>query len=433
MDKEKNLVVKYIQSQEKKKEDLCIGPEFEHIIVDRKSYESVSYWGEKGVEYISQRLVKLGFKAHYEKDHILGLDLDDMVVSTEPGGQLEFSCTKKKTISEVERSYKRFFSFLLPILDELNYDILAVAYHPVTKIEDIKLLPKARYNVMFDYFKNHGSMSHNMMKGTAGLQLSLDFTSEEDFKKKFVVANAMTNALYSIFDNGYFFEGKPTHHNIRAMIWENTDPVRSGLAKNAFINDSYEGYAEYLLSTPAIFGYDNGELVATGEKTIGELLDKNNSEEAISHYMTMVFPDVRVKKFIEIRIMDAVPYPYNFGAFALIKGILYNKDNLEALYCLFKDLKQEEIKAVRQRMYVEGNKTMFLERSLKQWCLAFIDMAQYGLSNEEAGYLVPLKEFIMKEGSFYEKSEKIYEETGNVKKAVEFCKIKLEEVCTQEK
>lgn len=426
MEKGKNLFVNYFKSKEKTKDDLMLGPEFEHIIVDRKTYKSVSYYGDRGVEYIFKRLVDAGFVPEYEGDHILGLDLDDLNIATEPGGQVELSIDKKATVMDIEKSYRRFFSILLPILDEEDYDILAIAYHPVTKIDEIKLLPKSRYDSMFEYFKNHGTMSHNMMKGTAGLQLSIDYVSEDDFKKKFFLANVLTNILYSIFDNGYFFEGKPTHHNIRALIWENTDPARSGIAKNVFENNSYEGYAEYLLKTPAIFAYVDGKLQAVGDRLIGEFLDDKSTKEEIEHLMTMVFPDVRQKGYIEIRIMDAVPYPYNMAVFALIKGIFYNQMNLDALYQLFADVNYEDMERVRKDMYTHGNETIFMERSLKAWSLALIDMAKDGLSDEEGKYLDPLKDFIMTESSFYDKTEKLYKETGDVKKAVSFNKISID-------
>lgn len=430
MDKAKKLIVDYIKDNEKSEDNLKLGPEYEYIIVKRDSYESVSYYGEKGIEYIFNRLKDLGWEPYYEGEHLLTLTLDDMVVTTEPGGQVEFSSTQKEKIEELEKSYKRFFNMILPILDELDYDILGIAYHPVTKIEDIKLLPKSRYDAMFEYFKTHGTMSHNMMKGTAGLQLSIDYTSEEDFKKKFIVSNAITNAFYTIFDNGYFFQGEPTQHAIRAKIWENTDPDRSGLPKNAFIDDSYEGYADYLINTVAIFGYVDGEMVPTGDKKIGELLNENSSKEELEHLMTMIFPDVRVKKYLELRMMDSVPYPYNFGAFALLKGLLYNEENLNFLYDEFKNLSQEVTLKTREDIYVYGNEAKFLDKTLKEWAKIFITMAENVLG-DESKYLKPLKELIERESSFYYKSEKIFEETGNVKKSVEFNSINKEDICTQ--
>lgn len=430
MDNAKKLIVDYIRDNEKSKDNLKLGPEYEYIIVKRDSYESVSYYGEKGIEYIFNRLKDLGWEPHYEGKHLLTLTLDDMVVTTEPGGQVEFSSTQKEKIEELEKSYKRFFNMILPILDELDYDILGIAYHPVTKIEDIKLLPKSRYDAMFEHFKTHGTMSHNMMKGTAGLQLSMDYTSEEDFKKKFVVSNAITNAFYTIFDNGYFFQGKPTQHAIRAKIWENTDPDRSGLPKNAFIDDSYEGYAEYLVNTVAIFGFVDGEMVPTGDKKIGELLNENSTKEELEHLMTMVFPDVRVKKFLELRMMDSVSYPYNFGAFALLKALLYNEENLNFLYEEFKDLSQEVILKTREDIYIYGNEAKFLDKTLKEWTKIFITMAENVLGDEKK-YLQPLKDLIEKESSFYYKSEKIFEETGDIKESVKFNSINKEDICTQ--
>ena len=432
MEKAKDLILNYIKNNEKEMDNLNLGPEYEHIVVDRDTYKSVSYYGKKGIEYIFKRLVELGWSPYYEGEHVLSLEKGEMNVTTEPGGQVEFSTVQKETIKELEDLYKEFFCELLPILDELNYDILAIGYHPKTKIEELKLLPKKRYDAMFEYFKTHGTMSHNMMKGTAGLQLSIDYTSEEDFKKKFVVANGITNAFYTLFDNGYFFEGKPTVHNIRAKIWENTDPQRSGLAKNAFIDDSYEGYANYVANTPAIFGSVNGELVPTGDKKIGELLDENSTKEELEHLLTMVFPDVRVKKFIELRMMDAVPYPYNFSSYALLKGLLYNERNLNILYEKFKDLTPDILNKVREEMYEKGNETLFLEKTLKEWNLEFVKMAEEVLDDEKK-YLKPIKELINEEGSFYNKSEKIFNETNDIKKAVEFNRIKMEDVCTQVK
>ncbi len=439
MDKSQNfknaidLIVKYIKSNEKESNNLKLGPEMEHIIVHRSDYKSVSYDEEYGIEYIFKELIKKGYEPIYEKDHILGLIKDEVTISTEPGGQFEFSLNKpKEYIKEIEDKYIEFFNILLPILDKLQYDILAIAYHPVTKIEELNLLPKKRYDSMWKYFDNSGLMGHNMMKGTAGLQLSMDFLSEEDFIKKFVVANGITNILYSIFDNGYFFEGEPAIHNIRAKIWENTDPERSGLARNAFIDNSYRGYAEYVCSTPAIFGLKDGEFYPTLD-LIGDLLEREISKgksledlkEEIEHYMTMVFPDVRAKKFIEIRVLDAVTYPYNFAAYALLKGIIYNEENLNFLYDKFKDISREDIISTREEMYKNGQEAMYLGLSLKDWSKKLVSLAKNGLDNSEKNYLNPLEELIENDGSFYKKTEKIYKDTEDVKKATSINKIDI--------
>lgn len=426
----REMLVNYFKSNEKTPENLYFGPEYEHIIVNRKTYKSVSYYGDKGVNYVFKRLVDLGWEPYMEGENILGASFEDLTVTTEPGGQFEFSSDKKSTLAEVEEAYKRFFKILLPILDELEYDILAIGYHPVTKIEEIKLLPKKRYDTMFNHFKTHGTMGHNMMKGTGALQISIDFTSEEDYKKKFVVGNAISNVLYSMFENVYFFQGEPVGHNQRAKIWEHTDADRSGLARNAFINDTYEGYADYILSTKAIFAYQNGEMVATGEEIIDNLMDENTTKDELEHLLTMVFPDVRTKKFLEFRMMDAVPYPYNFAAFALIKGLFYNQKNLDYLYEALRDTTREEVMTARHEMYEVGEEAKYLGSTMKEWKMKLIELAKAELG-EDAKYLEPLEELVNTYGSFYNRTKKIYEETHDVKKAVEGNRIREEDLCTQ--
>lgn len=131
-------------------------------------------------------------------------------------------------------------------------------------------------------------------------------------------------------------------------------------------------------------------------------------------------------------MMDAVPYPYNFSSYALLKGLLYNERNLNILYEKFKDLTPDTLNKVREEMYEKGNETLFLDKTLKEWNLEFAKMAEEVLDDEKK-YLEPIKELINEEGSFYNKSEKIFNETNDIKKAVEFNRIKMEDVCTQVK
>lgn len=425
MEKKIKVIVDYLKRQEKSEDNLNLGAEYEYLIVDRKDYKTVSYYGEKGIEYIFKKLVEQGWQPQMEGDHVLGATKDGMVVTTEPGGQFEYSNTYKETIQELEKCYLGFLESFLPILDDLGYDALGIGYHPVTKIDEIKLLPKSRYDAMFNYFKTHGSMSHNMMKGTAGLQLSIDFTSEEDYRKKSIMLNGITNILYSMFANSYFFEGQATHENIREKIWRNTDPQRTGLSKNAFIDDSYEGYAKYLLDTVAIFAYVDGKMQYTGEKKISEFIYEGMPDSELEHLMTMVFPDVRTKKFLEVRSMDAVPYPLNLAAYALIKGLVYYKENVEELYNTFKDLKQEDIYQVRDQMFEKGEEAQYLGQTIRDWKFKLIEMAKNGLGKEEEAYLNPLEKLVKEDGNLYNKTKRLYK-GEQIKDAVSFNKIQID-------
>lgn len=424
MDEKIKVIVDYLKRQEKSPDNLNLGPEYEYFVVNRKDYSTVSYYGDYGIEYIFKQMVDLGWKAEKENNYILGLSKDDMTVTTEPGGQFEYSNTYYETVNELEDRYVKFLEEVLPILDDLDYEFLAVGYHPETKIDDIRLLPKSRYDAMFDYFKKHGTMSHNMMKGTAALQLSIDFISEEDYKKKSVVLNGISNILYSLFANAYFFEGQPSHNNIREKIWRNTDPDRSGLSANAFVDDSYAGYAKYLLDRVAIFGIVDGQLKYTKDAKISEFVYEGMPDWELEHLMTMVFPDVRTKNFLEVRVMDSVPYPYNMAAFALIKGLVYDDQNLEKLYSIFKNLKRQEVYEVRDNMYEGGEGVFYMDKTIREWKFKLIDLARQGLDESEATYLDLLEELVEDYGNLYSKTKAIYDGTNKIE-ALEFNRLRI--------
>lgn len=424
MDEKIKVIIDYLKRQENDEDKLYLGPEYEYFVVDKKDYSTVSYYGDYGVEYIFKKLEDLGWQPQMEGNYILGLTKDDMTITTEPGGQFEYSNTYYKTVTELEDRYVEFFNTLLPIIDDLGYAMLASGYHPVTKIDEIKLLPKSRYDAMFDYFKDHGTMSHNMMKGTGALQLSIDFTSEADYIKKSVVLNGLTNILYSMFANAYFFESEPAINNIREKIWRNTDPERSGISDNAFVDDSYEGYARYLLDKAAIFGIVDGELTYTKDRKISEFVYEGMPDWELEHLMTMVFPDIRTKKFLEVRSMDSVPYPYNMAAFSLIKGLVYDKDNLDSLYEIFKNTKRVEIYDVRDKMYEGGDGVFYKDRTIREWKIKLIEMARKGLDEKEGSYLDPLEALVEEYGNLYNKTKTIYDGTNKIE-ALSFNQIRV--------
>lgn len=201
-------IASYFKANEKSKEDFKIGMEFEHFVIDKESLETISYYGESGVEETLKELEKHGWNGEDEGEYLLSLRNGNKVITLEPGSQLEFSVKPQKNIEDLEKEYMEFLNQIIPILDRKNQGLIAIGYHPVTRIDQIKLLPKKRYDYMFEYFKTKGTHAHNMMKGTASLQVAIDYKSEKDYIKKFKVANALSPVLYAMFDNGYYFEGK---------------------------------------------------------------------------------------------------------------------------------------------------------------------------------------------------------------------------------
>lgn len=422
-------IKKYFQSRETEVEEFKIGIEFEHYVIDKDTFETISYYGNNGVAETLKQLENRGWEAEYEGEYILGLKKNRKVVTLEPGSQFELSIKANIGIKNIQVEYEKFINEINPILKDKNQELITTGYHPVTKIDDIKLLPKGRYDFMFNYFKDKGKYAHNMMKGTAALQISIDYSSEEDYKKKFRLANALSPVLYGLFDNSFYFEGERwKNYNLRADIWNNCDQNRSGIVEGALDEDfGYEDYAQYILNRPPIFMAKDGEDIFTGEKKVKELFDPNNYKvEELEHFLSMFFPDVRTKGFIEIRQMDSVPYTLALSAVAMIKGVFYNQENLNEAYKATKDIKIEDVIKSKYDIIENGISAKLKGKSILEIGSWLIELAKLGLGNDEKHYLKPLENMIEKRENPYQRTKK-NADLGR-KKALDWCIVKEREV-----
>lgn len=386
-------IAKYFRNNEKRESDFNIGVEFEHFIVDKETLKTISYYGTNGVEDTLIDLVALGWKGKYEGEHLLGLSKDNFTITLEPGSQLELSIKPFKGLEDIEREYKSFLGEIVPILEVKGQTLITTGYQPESQISDIRMIPKQRYGYMFEYFKTKGQYAHNMMKGTASVQLSLDYSSEEDYVKKFKIANALSPVLYAMFDNSPFFESEVSDkHCLRTKIWGSCDSDRCGIVEGTFKTSfGYKKYSEYILNTPPIFIDDGNSVTLTGNKLYKDIFNPDSySIEELEHVLTMVFPDVRAKKFIEIRMMDAVPYPLNFAAIALWKGILYDENNLNIVYEYINTLSLDHINKARIDILEKGLNTKLNNREIHEVGKWLIDLAKEGLNQAEGEYLMPL-------------------------------------------
>ena len=423
--RQKKMITDYIKSGEKTKDNLKLGVEIEHFVVYKDNYHSVSYYGEDGVESTLKNLLDLGWEGTYQGGYLLGLTKNDLSITLEPGSQLEVSIEAKVNLEDIERSYLNFLDDLIPVLENKNQRLVALGYHPQTKIDDIKLLPKKRYDLMFNHFKSRGSHAHNMMKGTGAFQVSIDYLSEDDYVKKFRVINALSPVFYGLFENAYFFEGEPCKiHNLRSFIWSNCDSDRAGNIGYAFEDDySYEKYAEYILERPPIFTIKRGEIVPTNKKLVKDVLDPEITElEELEHLMTMFFPDARTKRYIEIRIMDAVPYPLNIAAVALIKGIFYNENNLNLVFDFVKDIKYEDIQMIKGEILLNGLNTIIKGKSIIDIGKWLIELSKEALG-EESTFLKPLEDMLNRGKNPYLITKEAVEELG-ISKGLEWATLK---------
>lgn len=397
-DKQRQRIVQYLKDGEKTPGELQIGMEVEHYILRKEDLTTVNYFDDPGVETILRALRDKGYEAVEENGHVLQVDVPEGAITLEPGSQFEFSLDRRNTAMELGTSYQNVWSRVQEVFPE-EFLLVNLGYHPVTGIDEIRILPKGRYGHMFEYFKQRGHMAHNMMKGTAALQIAVDYTSEEDFVRKFQLLNRLTPIFYVLFDNAAVFEKEPAPHRaMRMKIWENTDSDRSGIVKGSLSNDfSYEAFADYILDNPLIFKHENGEDVSVGNRTFADEFDpEKDPDEFIYHAVSIVFPDVRAKHYIEFRVMDAVPLALSLACVALLRGILYNEDNLNTLSETYAGVTEEELHAVREAAQEDGFKTRYLDRSITKHAKELLKLASGALKKEERELLTPLSIYVEK-------------------------------------
>ncbi len=375
-----------------------LGMEFEHFLLDSETLRSYDYYEPNGQHDMMVSLSQSGWDILLEEEgYILGLEKNGSTITLEPGGQVEISLRPFESIEAIDHAYMDIIKEIVGVLAP-NQMLAGIGYHPVTKIEALSLLPKKRYGMMYDYFKGNGAYCHNMMKGTAATQISIDFDSETDFIKKFRVANYLSPALASIFDATPFFEGALTEgRNMRARIWAETDIKRSKLIPGSLSTQfGFAQYANYLLKLPPILLYSEGKLIFSENETLESALVHNRFyDEELEHHLSMVFPDVRLKRFIEIRMPDSLPYPYNLGVAALIKGLFYNSKMLEKYY--EKSLSVDDEWVEHQNDALKNSITSDVLEALK---LEMLNDAIQVLSDSESHYLKPVLNVIENEGSF---------------------------------
>ena len=400
MEEEKLLAKLSSYFKQGEEQEKRIGMEVEHFVLKEKNLEAVDYGDQCGISDILEHFQGQEIKQYREDDHLLKLTAPEYDITIEPGAQLEVGIQPQSNIQELENVYFNFLNKLVPILNERDYLLLTLGYQPESKIEDIDWLPKKRYQIMADYLGKTGEYAHNMMKGTAAFQIAFDYHSEEDFVNKFRVATVLSPVIGIICDNAPFFEGEIfSKQALRTLIWNNTDNSRAGIVAEAFASDfGYEKYAEYILTREPILLKSNNTYTATHKQTAAEIFqDQELGTEELEHILTMVFPDVRAKQFIEIRMADSLPPRYFLALASLWKGILYNEEILQQVVSFIEQFSAADVIKARADIIEQGLEAQLGDYSILEVAAKILTWAQDALPGEEKYYLKPLQEIVEEE------------------------------------
>lgn len=376
----------------KQKENSKIGLELEHFVVDADTMRAVPYDGDRGMETVLESVSPHFPRQSRERGKLLAMANEDYSLSLEPGAQLEISISPKREIFDIDRVYHSFLKCITPALDAFGYQLVCSGYQPVSKAAEVSLIPKERYRIMDDYFTLTGTMGKNMMRGTASVQLNIDYFSQADFVRKYKLANLLIPVVFLLTDNCSYFEGTRNKKScIRSFIWEHVDEKRCAIAcKERFDTFSFGKYAEWIYASLPLF-QGEGENVSYTKANRAYFSERKMTDEEIRHALSMVFPQVRLKHFLELRMADSMPLPYTLSYTAFIKGIFSSETSIQkALEVLPGQTPAEVLQAVRQ-IRGEAFDGEVYGNPVSETLDKLFQIAEDSLSAEEKVFLPPLK------------------------------------------
>jgi glutamate--cysteine ligase len=346
-----------LASGEKPKADWRIGTEHEKFGFRLDDLTPPAFDGEHGIEALLIGLTRFGWEPVNEHGRTIALLKDNASVTLEPAGQLELSGAPLENIHQTCSEVGSHLKEVKTVADELGLGFLGMGFQPKWRRDQMPWMPKGRYQIMRAYMPKVGDLGLDMMTRTCTVQVNLDYGSEADMVKKFRVSLALQPIATALFADSPFTEGKPNGYlSYRSHIWTDTDPDRTGMLDFVFEDGfGYERYVDYLLDVPMYFSYRDGEYVdASGQSfrdfmagKLPALPGKLPTLRDWSDHMTTAFPEVRLKKFLEMRGADGGPWNRLCALPAFWVGLLYDDAALDAAWDLVKDFSMDERNALR--------------------------------------------------------------------------------------
>ncbi len=349
----------------KPKADWRIGTEHEKFGYFKDSHLPLPYEGPCSVKAMLEGLRdEFGWTPVLEAGNIIGLEKDGANVSLEPGGQLELSGAPLENIHQTCDEANEHLREVKQVADRIGAGYIGLGAAPEWTHDQVPMMPKGRYRLMTNYMDRVGTHGKQMMYRTCTVQVNLDFASEADMVQKFRVALALQPVATALFADSPFFEGKPNgHKSWRSRIWRGLDNDRTGMLPFVFEDGmGFECYVDYVLDVPMYFVYRDGKYIdALGQSfrdfLKGELPALPGEKPLMSDWadhLTTVFPEARIKQYMEMRGADAGPWRRICALPALWVGLMYDQSSLDAAWDLCKNWDTEKREALRVAASVDG-------------------------------------------------------------------------------
>ena len=401
---------------EKPRDQWRIGAEHEKFGFDKSTLRRPAYDGPGGIKAMLDGLTRFGWTPVEEAGHVIALERRNAEgfsasISLEPGGQFELSGAPLKDIHDICNETGQHLMEVKQVADQLNLGFLGLGFDPMWRREDIPVMPKGRYDVMRAYMPKKGRLGLDMMLRTCTIQANLDFDSEADMVMKFRTSLALQPIATALFANSPFTEGKPNGFlSARANVWTDTDPDRTGMLDFVFEDGfGYERYADYALDAPMYFAKRGETYVDLSGQSFRAFMDgkldalpgdRATAQDWADH-LTTLFPEVRLKQYLEMRGADGGPWSRICALPALWAGILYDAPSLAAAWDLCKDWDITDHERLRRDVTRLGLKAEVNGRSVRDIAVDMVNIAKQGLKNrarfsggmvDERGYITELED-----------------------------------------
>jgi len=410
---DRHQLAEVLASGEKPRDAWRIGTEHEKFGFRLDDLRPPAFDGERGIEALLKGLVRFGWAPYEENGRVIALARDGASVTLEPAGQLELSGAPLRTIHDTCKEVGSHLREVREVADELQLGFLGMGFQPKWRRDEMPWMPKGRYQIMKAYMPKVGNLGLDMMTRTCTVQVNLDYASEADMVKKFRVSLALQPIATALFADSPFTEGKPNGFlSYRSHIWTDTDPDRTGMLDFVFEDGfGYERYVDYLLDVPMYFSYRDGIYHDASGKSFRDFLQGRldvlpgelPTLRDWNDHMTTAFPEVRLKKFLEMRGADGGPWNRLCALPAFWVGLLYDDAALDAAWDLVKDFTLAERHALRDGVPKHALGLPFRGGTARDLARRALEIAVAGLrrraaqdrcGTDETGFLDPLVEIV---------------------------------------
>lgn len=409
-------LVAWIEKGVKPKARFRVGTEHEKFGFYREDNSPVPYDGPRGIRALLEGMEGLlGWEPILDGDNIIGLAdvTGGGAISLEPGGQFELSGAPLETLHQTAIEAHAHFAQLREIADPLGIGFLGLGMSPKWSRAETPVMPKSRYQIMTRYMPKVGNLGLDMMYRTSTVQANLDFSSEADMVKKLRVSLAWQPVATAIFANSPFTEGRLNGFlSYRSAIWMDTDNDRAGMLPFAFEDGmGFERYVDYALDVPMYFVKRGDTYHDVAGTSFRDLLAGRNpavpGERAVLsdwvNHIGTIFPEVRLKRYLEMRGADSGPLSRIVALPALFVGLLYDDGVLDAAFDLVKDWTAEERQRLRAEVPKLGFRAQIGGRTVGELAREMLTLARTGLRRrdrldmngcDETRYLDPIQAIV---------------------------------------